>query len=64
MSSTLGLLAIPELTEVQRQAVWLVHGFEWTLTETASLLDVSVSTVRKHLERGEKKLRRALGVKL
>ena len=56
--------ALGRLSEVQRQAVWLVHGFEWTLTETASLLDVSVSTVRKDLERGEKKLRRALGVKL
>ncbi len=54
--------ALARLSESQRQAVWLVHGFEWTLDETASLLDVSVSTVRKHLERGEKKLRTALGV--
>lgn len=54
--------ALARLSESQRQAVWLVHGFEWTLEETASLLDVSVSTVRKHLERGEKKLRTALGV--
>jgi RNA polymerase sigma-70 factor (ECF subfamily) len=54
--------ALAHLSESQRQAVWLVHGFEWTLEETASLLDVSISTVRKHLERGEKKLRRALGV--
>ena len=54
--------ALARLSESQRQAVWLVHGFEWTLDETASLLDVSISTVRKHLERGEKKLRKALGV--
>lgn len=54
--------ALARLSESQRQAVWLVHGFEWTLEETASLLGVSVSTVRKHLERGERKLRKALGV--
>ncbi len=54
--------ALTRLSESQRQAVRLVYGFEWTLDETASLLDVSVSTVRKHLERGEKKLRNALGV--
>jgi RNA polymerase sigma factor (sigma-70 family) len=50
------------LSEKQRTAVWLVHGFEWTLEETASLLDVSISTVRNHLARGEKKLRKSLGV--
>jgi DNA-directed RNA polymerase specialized sigma24 family protein len=54
--------ALARLSESQRVAVWLVHGFEWTLDETASLLDVSVSTLRNHLGRGEKKLRRALGV--
>lgn len=56
--------ALARLSESQRQSVWLVHGFEWSLTETAALLGVSVSSVRKHLERGEKKLRRALGVAL
>ncbi|MFQ5968036.1 MAG: RNA polymerase sigma factor, partial [Acidimicrobiia bacterium] len=54
--------ALGRLTQQQRSAVWLVHGFEWTLGETATVLGVSVSTVRKHLERGERKLRRALGV--
>jgi len=54
--------ALGRLSEVQRQAVWLVHGYEWTLAETAALLGVSVSSVRKHLERGNKKLRKALGV--
>ena len=54
--------ALAALSEPQRVAVWLVHGFEWTLQETASLLDVSVSTVRTHLERGENKLKQALGV--
>lgn len=54
--------ALTRLSESQRTAVWLVHGFEWTLEETASLLDVSVSTVRNHLHRGERKLRKSLGV--
>lgn len=54
--------ALGRLSEAQRQAVWLVHGYEWTLAETAALLGVSVSSVRKHLERGNKKLRKALGV--
>ena len=54
--------ALGRLSEAQRQAVWLVDGYEWTLAETAALLGVSVSSVRKHLERGNKKLRKALGV--
>lgn len=56
--------ALTRLSDSQRQAVWLIHGFEWTLEETASLLGVSVSSVRKHLDRGERKLRRALGVSI
>jgi DNA-directed RNA polymerase specialized sigma24 family protein len=54
--------ALARLSEPQRVAVWLVLGFGWTLDETASLLDVSISTVRTHLKRGEKKLRKDLGV--
>ena len=56
--------ALAGLSELQRQSVWLVHGFEWSLTETAELLGISMSSVRKHLQRGERKLRRALGVTL
>jgi DNA-directed RNA polymerase specialized sigma24 family protein len=54
--------ALGRLTESQRTAVWLIHGFEWTLDETAGFLGISISSVRKHLARGERKLRRALGV--
>lgn len=57
LPEALGRLSVP-----QRQAVWLVHGYEWKVAEVASSLDVSIATVRKHLERGEKKLRKALGV--
>ena len=33
---------LARLSEKQRTVVWLVHGFEWTLGETASLLGISV----------------------
>ena len=54
--------ALSRLTEHQRTTVWLIHGFEWSLTETAELLGISISSVRKHLARGERKLRSSLGV--
>lgn len=50
------------LSEPQRVAVTLHHCFEWTYEEIADLLDVAVSTVRNHLNRGMRKLRVALGV--
>ena len=54
--------ALGRLTQHQRTAVWLIHGFEWTLEEAAGALGISVSSVRKHVARGERKLRSALGV--
>lgn len=54
--------AIENLTEKQRAAVLLVHGFGWTFREVADMLGVSVSTVQSHVERGMAKLRSALGV--
>lgn len=54
--------ALNTLTEQQRQAVLLVHALGLSLTEAASTLDVSVSTLRNHLERGLTALRRRLGV--
>jgi RNA polymerase sigma factor (sigma-70 family) len=50
------------LSEPQRIAVVLRHGFEWTYQEIADLLDVSVSTVRSNLARGMDKLRIGLEV--
>jgi RNA polymerase sigma factor (sigma-70 family) len=52
--------ALAELTEQQRAAVVLVHGFGWTLAEAADVLDVKVSTVRNHVRRGIAKLHAAL----
>lgn len=49
--------ALAKLSEKQRLAVLLVHGFEWTHTEVADFLGVAPGTVQKHLERGMARLR-------
>ncbi len=53
--------ALSALSEPQRLAVVLVHGFGWSHREVAELSGVSASTVQTHLERGLAKLRAALG---
>ncbi len=53
--------AMARLSESQRTAVLLIHGYEWTLAEVAELLGVSVPTAQKHAERGMAKLRRKIG---
>ena len=52
--------ALRALSDRQRTAVVLVHGFEWTLREVAELTGTKVTTVQNHLERGLAKLRHAL----
>ena len=52
--------ALSQLSEQQRVAVVLVHGYAWTLREVSELVEVSVSTIQTHLERGMAKLRAAL----
>jgi RNA polymerase sigma factor (sigma-70 family) len=54
--------ALAALSERQRTAVLLVHGHGYTLTEAATAMDCSPSTVRNHLARGLARLRAALGV--
>lgn len=54
--------ALASLSDHQRVAVLLVHGFSWTLAEVGDLLGVRPSTVQRHVSRGLGKLRRALGV--
>ncbi len=54
--------ALAGLSESQRVAIVLVHGYAWTLREVAELLDVSVSTVQTHVERALGSLRAALEV--
>jgi DNA-directed RNA polymerase specialized sigma24 family protein len=50
------------LTDAQRTAVILVHGFGWTLREVAELNGIKVPSVQTHLERGMHKLRISLEV--
>lgn len=54
--------ALEALSEHQRVAVVLVHGFAWTMRDVGELLGVSVSTVQNHLNRALVKLRIALEV--
>jgi DNA-directed RNA polymerase specialized sigma24 family protein len=44
--------ALASLSERQRLAVVLVHGFGYTLREVAELTGVKLTTVQNHLERG------------
>ncbi len=55
-------MALDQLSEMQRQVVYLVEGFGWRLTDVARLLEISVSTVRNHLARGLDRLRAELKV--
>ena len=58
-----GLLpALSHLSEQQRTVVVLVHGFGWSQTEVAKLLDITVSTAREHLSRALRHLRDELVV--
>jgi RNA polymerase sigma-70 factor (ECF subfamily) len=52
--------ALLALSEGQRTAVVLVHGFGWTSGEVAELTGVKPTTVQSHLERGRARLRTAL----
>lgn len=54
--------ALTNLSERQRTAVVLIHGFGWTLREVAELTNTRVTTVQTHLERGLQHLRIALEV--
>jgi DNA-directed RNA polymerase specialized sigma24 family protein len=54
--------ALAALSERQRVAVVLVHGFGYTLREVASLTGVKITTVQNHLERGLSRLRDQFGV--
>ena len=54
--------ALMKLTERQRVATVLVHGFGWTLGEVAELTGLSITTIQNHLERGLRTLRTDLEV--
>ena len=54
--------ALAKLSDRQRVAVVLVHGFDWKHIEVAELLGVNAPTVATHVRRGLAKLRRHLKV--
>lgn len=54
--------ALMALTELQRSAVWLVHGCGWTYAEVADALDIGRSTVGTHVSRALTALRDRLEV--
>jgi RNA polymerase sigma-70 factor (ECF subfamily) len=54
--------ALAQLSELQRTCVLLVHAFGWPQADVADLLEVSVSTVRTHINRGLAKLQSTLEV--
>jgi DNA-directed RNA polymerase specialized sigma24 family protein len=54
--------ALAGLSERQRIAVVLVHGFSWTLREVAELTGLRVTTVQSNLERGLRNLRASMEV--
>jgi DNA-directed RNA polymerase specialized sigma24 family protein len=54
--------SMQQLPRRQREVVWLVEACEWTPTETAEALGLSLSAVRTHRTRGLERLRHHLGV--
>jgi DNA-directed RNA polymerase specialized sigma24 family protein len=54
--------ALAQLSDRQRIAVVLVHGFGWQLREVADVTGIAVTTVQNHVERGMARLRAALEV--
>jgi len=52
---------LERLSERQRIAVLLKHGYGWTYAEISELLDISIPSLQKHAERGMTKLRKTLG---
>ncbi len=55
--------ALAVLPERQRIAVTLVHGYGWSLAETAELMSIEKTTVQNHVDRAMTRLRRQLGVR-
>lgn len=55
-------VAFATLSDRQRVAVLMVHAYGWSRREAADVLELSVSTLDSHLQRGLKKLRFAMGV--
>jgi len=53
--------ALRRLSERQRVVIVMVHAYGWSRRDAAEVLEVSLSTIDSHLERGLSKLRRLMG---
>jgi DNA-directed RNA polymerase specialized sigma24 family protein len=53
--------ALEAMPDRQRLCVVLVHGYGWRVTEVAELIACKPTTVRKHIDRGMRRLRHRLG---
>jgi DNA-directed RNA polymerase specialized sigma24 family protein len=51
---------LSRLTPDQRAAVMLVHAYGYRYAEAADLLDIPVTTLKNHLHRGSRRLRKIL----
>ena len=56
------IAAVQQLPRRQREVIWLIEACDWTPTEAANALDLSLSAVRTHRSRGLQRLRQQLGV--
>ena len=56
--------AMQRLPRRQREVVWLIEACDWTPTEAAQALGLSLSAVRTHRIRGLRRLREQLGVEV
>ena len=54
--------AVADLPQRQRTVVLLLHGYGWTQSEVAEVLEISKASVQRHGERAMARLRRKLGV--
>jgi RNA polymerase sigma factor (sigma-70 family) len=52
--------ALADLSRPRRTVVVLVHAHGWSYMEVADALSISVASVRNHLHRGMRQLRKAL----
>lgn len=54
--------AMSHLPSRQRQVVFLLHAYDWSMSEVAELLGVSKATVQSYSDRAMRRLRRSLKV--
>jgi len=56
--------AMQRLPSKQRQVVFLLHAYDWSMSEVAELMGVSKATVQSYSDRAMSRLRRSLKVNI